>query len=213
MGFLIPIGLGLLIFLVAKAVTTGEDNQPQTKTGLSMELEEEISREVEVEIGRRSISTANLACPIKGVSNEAWTKFVLGFAKCYPIDNVSPTNLLGAFAYPYQVLVEMGYCENLQKVREGVYTADWKEPYSEKEFLESAILQYEAYCKWIEWLSAFVKAKIPSSIGMEVLDTKATFSGILAAGQKAGPGGLLKWVSGDRKESTNKAFLKGNGYF
>lgn len=213
MGFLIPIGLGLLIFLVAKAVTTGEDNQTQAKTGLSLELEEDISREVEIEISRRSIPAGNLACPIKGVSNEQWTKFVLEFAKCAPIDSVSPTNLLGAFAYPYQILVEMGYCENLQKVREGVYTADWKEPYSEKEFLESAILQYEAYCKWIEWLSAFVKAKIPESVGMGVLDTSATLSGIIAVGQKAGPGGLLKWVKGDRKESTNKAFLKANGYF
>jgi hypothetical protein len=120
------------------------------------------------------------------------------------------------FAYPYIVLVDMGYCKNLRKEKKGtieVTTADWLDPYSEAEFLSDASLQYEAYAKWIAHLAAFVKARIPDGIGKEILGVKATLSGLIAVGQKAGPGALLKWYSGDRKEATNRVFLDGNGYF
>ena len=151
-----------------------------------------------------------LKSELAGVSNEAWTDFVLSM-RAGALDAVSASNGLGMFDLRYKRLADLGLVENVRYKRDpitnrSVQVADWIAPMTREGFLKSARDQYKAFVLSMRaYAGALQSGALPAPPGV-------TLSGALAILHRGGPSALRKW--GEQQfEQTRDLVKRVNGVF
>ena len=149
---------------------------------------------------------------IPGLKKSHWILFCSRMAKSRP-SLKTPTGKLGVFQMSPRRLEDLGLVRKTDRSMSGIWTAIWREPFSEASFLASPRLQYTAFLKSCRrYLSPATAAR-----GKIVDGKPVTISGALGVLHMAGETGLLSWIKDPkvRKKfsNTTDVFLSTNGVF
>lgn len=152
------------------------------------------------------------------VMDEYWTLYVKS-VQTGGQTTITPTYNLGLFGLGMRILEDFGYAKNVKKVNYNgklVWKGDFAGPYSLESFLADANLQYEVFLKMTANHFNYISKKHKGIMYFNqilVNGKQITYSGLLAVAKFAGLSGMDKWITGDRKEATTKAFEKSNAIF
>lgn len=174
----------------------------------------------EVKDGVEDIISTSLptsfSSPLKGLPGATWSKYV-NRHKSAKAGFISPGYQLGIFQTGMRLLEDFDYVKDSRKgdyKGRQVWLGTWVEPYSLQKFLSDAKLQYKVFSQQSKRdAKAIVKRHKQYLLGPLVEGEKASLSGLLAVAKHAGLAGLAKWLDGDRRESTTKAYKRYNGIF
>jgi hypothetical protein len=155
-----------------------------------------------------------LESPIEGVSDAAWTEFVLAM-RVAALGTVSANSDLGMFAMKPRRLADLGLVKDLKRERSPlgpmVWTGVWK--MSQEKFLASPSAQYSAFTRSMtRYVDALKAGELPLPEGGVPEDM--SLSGMLAILHKCGPSGLRTWNDeANRFELTITLYEATNGVF
>ncbi|MEK6883519.1 MAG: hypothetical protein AABY22_28080 [Nanoarchaeota archaeon] len=156
-----------------------------------------------------SATVSVLRSEIPGVSDPAWTRFVLAMKMSEP-SSVSPSRSLGMFEMTPRRLADLGLVGDLKRVQEGgrtVWSVKFCDPLTPEAFLEKPSLQYRAFATSMR---EYAREIASGDIGPPVAMSR---SAALAVLHRAGPSGLDSWVRGERFPHTERAVERAQGIF
>jgi hypothetical protein len=164
-------------------------------------------RAAELRTGKATSNSAATAfvAPFPGVARKAWNRYVRLMAVGEPA-TISAGNQLGMFQIGYRRLADLGYVENLRKVKKSgraVWVGDFKAPFTLSGFLKDPVLQYQVFVQATKADRSAVLLRYAGAIGKTFAGKKATLSGLVASAYHAGLAGLGRWLSSD--EERNRA--------
>ena len=154
--------------------------------------------------------------PLPGVPALAWEKFVT-LMVVSPRNAVTPRGRMGLFGLDARRLSDVGFMTNPRKVvlgaETGVWSGEWKAPLDQQKFLDSAGAQYEAFSRSMRRLAT----RVSPAVGTVIDGSRASLSGLLAAGHLAGEQGISGWVTDpevrQKFRATTANYVKANGIF
>jgi len=154
--------------------------------------------------------------PIPGVPAASWRRFV-AIMVTSPRGLRSPRGRFGCFGMDARRLADVGFMTGPKKIRVGdevgVWSGEWVPPLTEASFLGSAPAQYEAFCRSMRSLAP----RVAPHVGKIVDGSRASLSGLLAAGHLAGEAGVAGWVrdpeTRKRFRATTENFRRANSIF
>jgi hypothetical protein len=152
------------------------------------------------------------------VMDEYWTLYVKS-VQTGGQTTITPTYNLGLFGLGMRILEDFGYAKNVKKVNYNgklVWKGEFAGPYSLEKFLADATLQYEVFLKMTHSHFNYITKKHRGIMYFNQIlinGKQITYSGLLAVAKFAGLSGMDKWITGDRKEATTRAFEKSNSIF
>lgn len=189
-------GFGALIVLIALALNKKDDGLT-SKESTEPSLEDDIKDVIRESEGAKgfNISTVPSFLAGLGVTLDQWKAYVKSQGGA-AIGTKNRANHLGMFLMGPRMLVDLGYMENPRQVN-GVWTGDWKSPYSESGYLSSAELQYKTFVEMTVMQAKQIKARFGDSLDL---------SGALAVAKRYGLGTLDKWV---KEPATRQAATTG----
>lgn len=159
---------------------------------------------------------------LPGVSNEAWTKFVIAM-KTAELGDVSPSNALGAFELKPRRLADLGFMKNLLKKRSAptkeypngrmIWVGDFIAPMTAKRFLGDPNLQYKAFVGSMkDYVQKLRSKQIPKPDGGPIDGMR--LAGVLAILHRAGPNGLKTFGDPSKRfDDTLKLYTAANEAF
>jgi len=156
-----------------------------------------------------------LQSEIEGVSDEAWTNFVLSMKTALP-NAVSASGAFGMFEMRPRRLADLGITKNVVPVnsptRRMMWIGEWVPPLTEEKFLKSPKIQYETF---VNSMKNYDAGMADGSIkAPEYWPEEMTWSGALAILHKCGPSGLVTWADEERRlPATLDLYYKTNGLF
>lgn len=155
-----------------------------------------------------------LKSEIPGISDEAWTDFVLAMKTASP-GSVSASNAHGMFELKIRRLADLGYAKNLSYKRSPlgrmVWAGDFVAPLTRDKFLKDRGLQYKVFCESIkDYLAKLQSGQIAQP---EDDDGALSTSGMVAILHRCGPNGLARWQDELRFPETVELCERANGIF
>ena len=124
---------------------------------------------------------------------------------------------LGMFGMGLPRLEDLGYLKQTKAGGASSPAVEWKAPLSEKVFLLSPELQYQAFSESMVDHRKQILARHGGLVGRVLAGRPATLSGLLGVAHQAGLAGLETWIGsgGDRKRypNTTAAYLRWVGLF
>lgn len=151
---------------------------------------------------------------IEGVSDQAWTEFVMAMRTAQP-GAVSASNALGMFELKPRRLADLGLVRNVALTRSPTNRMAWVgefvAPLTQKKFLGSPEVQYRAFA---ESMRRYVDGLTDGTVPSESRPEDMTLSGALAILHRCGPNGLKSWANEDKRfPDTIALYDKVNGIF
>lgn len=190
----------------------GNPITPAPTPGVDAATQADIDRELDKE---RTKLPKKFPSPFKGVSDDAWTKYVMA-QRVGKLNTVSPGFALGIWGMGMRVLQDLGYATNvkLAPTADGrqVFKGDFVPPLTMDIFLSDAPRQYEAFRRMTERHAAYIQQKYAARLA-NIPDI--TLSGYLGVAKQAGLKGMDEWFTKPetRKAATTAAFEKFNKMF
>jgi hypothetical protein len=201
----------------------GEDVEP-TEEALQLraagEIDAVLAQQMEASPNALGPSEAHdrvLPSELPGVSDEAWTAWVLAMKVAEPTTTAN-NGALGMWAMKPRRLADLGFMTNVSaepQRKNGLlkWDGEWTAPLTKDAFLSSPSIQYRILTASTKlYADGIADGSIvcPDEIG----DEGVTLSGALALLQKFGPHGLERWTDvEDRKPQTIELFKHANGLF
>lgn len=158
----------------------------------------------QVRAGKVKPGPSLLVSPLPGVPDASWTRFALGMATASP-GSRSARGHLGMFRMGLPRLEDLGYLKQKKAEGTGAPVVEWQAPLSEKVFLLSPELQYQAFSESMVDHRKQILARHGGALGRVLAGRPATLSGLLGVAHQAGLAGLDTWIAagGDRKRYPN----------
>lgn len=196
------LGFGALVALIALALSGKKDSTP--KESIHPSIEDDIKEVIKESEGAKGFAISSVPAFLAslGVSLARWQAYVKSQGGA-AVGTKNRANHLGMFLMGPRMLVDLGYMENPRQVN-GVWTGDWKSPYSESAYLSSPELQYKTFVEMSVMQAKQIKARFGDSIDL---------SGALAVAKRYGLGTLDKWVKdpANRQASTTGVYNQYKG--
>lgn len=156
---------------------------------------------------------AVLPSPLSGVSEDAWTKYVLAW-KTGKLNTVTAGMALGLWQTGMRLLQDVGMVKNVKLVPvngKQVWKGEFVPPLTLDIFLSDASVQYEAFKRATVRDANYLRSKYASKMKADNI----TLSGLLAVARYAGLKGSELWLTKpeERKAATTAIYEKFKGYF
>ena len=158
--------------------------------------------------------------PLPQVTDEAWNTYARRARVARPSTH-SEWNRFGMYAMTARMLSDIGLMVEAHKGdfqgRRAVWIGTWADGMSAASFLASPQAQHDALAALVRLHARVIEGRHASTIGTTLEGQMVTLSGLLAVAQKAGLGGLAKWLAdaNDRAgfPETTAAYTRLNGIF
>lgn len=188
---------------------------PGVDSSTQADIENELDKE-------RTKLPKKFPSPFPRVSDDAWTKYVMG-QRTGKLNTITAGFALGIWGLGMRVLQDLGLAKNVKlqpmsvitttgsETRQ-VFKGDFVPPLTQQRFLSDAPTQYEAFRRMTQAHAGYISKKYANLIANA---GDVSLSGLLALAKHAGLAGMDKWMSdpSTRKESTSAQFKKFNGMF
>jgi hypothetical protein len=148
-------------------------------------------------VARRGRSTWGdlLESPIVGVSDGAWTEYVVKWRGVRGLRTVTRDGRMGAFGFTARELSDVGLMSDLRKGPSGVWLGTWAPGLNLPAFLADARQQYHALVELSRQHAAVISSNYAKACqDLQIEGQPVTLSGLLAGARKAGLSGLRNWV-------------------
>jgi hypothetical protein len=154
---------------------------------------------------------------LPGVSDDAWTQFVVAIRGDAGVGDVSDSNALGMFQLRPRRLADLGLIQNVSSTRAPngrmVWVGNFIAPMTAKKFLSDPVVQYKTFCASMQKYVAGMKdGSIPTPDGGRPADM--SLSGALAVLHRCGPSGIKTWNDEENRfPETVDLYNRANGLF
>lgn len=158
--------------------------------------------------------------PLDGVDDASWNTYVRR-ARLARVGTHSEWNRFGAYQLNPRMLADIGLMVNARKGEyrghASLWLGDWAPGQSAEAFLASDVAQVEALADLVRLHARVIRVRHQGAIGTEIEGVPVSLSGLLAVAQRAGLGGLSKWIADAEDRAgfpeTTAAYKRLNGIF
>lgn len=202
MGGVVVFGGFILAILVA-AISRNKESNLTPEKSKEPSIEDDIKAVMdEKDAGGLKITAVPSYLASLGITLDKWIAYVKSQGGA-SLGTKNKANHLGMFLMGPRVLNELGYMYAPKNVN-GVWQAEWREPYSEAEYLSNPAMQYDSFIRMTERDAKQVKARYKDAVDL---------SGALAVIKRYGLGTMDKWLKdpANRQESTTSVYRQYSG--